>query len=364
MTPIKALCITEDPDRPTTATFIGLHRAGVNVAVVCPPGADSREKLAAAGVRVLDLRVGGLRDRAGTKRLRDELVSGGYDILHVFGNRSLESGIAATRGLPIKLIAYRGIVGNVSFFSPMSWLRFLNPRIDRIVCVCNAIRDYFLAMRPAFLRMPPQRLVTIYKGHSLEWYTAPRKDLRELGIPAGAFVAVCVANYRPRKGIEVLVDALAELPRDWPIHVLLVGQMDAPRLRAKIAASPVKERIHLAGHRRDAPSFVAACDVFVLPSVKREGLARSLIEAMAYGVAPIATDCGGSPELVVDGECGVIVPVRDAGAIAAALGRLYRSPDLRARFGKAARERIGTHFRIERTVEQTLALYRELTGRA
>jgi len=342
--------------------FVGLQSAGVDVTVVCPAGADSRAVLAAAGVKLLDLVLGGLRDRAGTRLLRDELIRGRYDILHVFSNRPLESGIAAVRGLPVKLIAYRGIVGNVSFFSPISWLRFLNPRIDRIICVCNAIRDYFLTMRPAFLRMPAQRPVTIYKGHSLDWYTAAPADLSPLGIPAGAFVAVCVANYRPRKGIEVLVDALAELPHDWPVHLLLVGQMDAPRLQARIAASPVRERIHVAGHRRDAPALIAACNVFVLPSVKREGLARSLIEAMAYAVAPVVTDCGGSPELVIDGESGIVVPIRDAVAIARALSRLYETPALREKLGTAARARIGTHFRIERTIEQTLALYRELVG--
>jgi glycosyltransferase involved in cell wall biosynthesis len=360
---IKALCITEDPDRPTTATFIGLHRAGVDVTVVCPAGSDSRTVLQRAGVKLLDLELGGLRDRAGTRRLREELERGRYDILHVFNNRPLESGIGAVRGLPVKLIAYRGIVGNVSFLNPISWLRFLNPRIDRIVCVCNAIRDYFLAMRPAFLRMPAERPVTIYKGHSLDWYTAPPADLRALDIPPDAFVAVCVANYRPRKGIETLVDAMARLPREWPVHLLLVGHMDAPRLRAKIAASSVKGRIHALGHRRDAPALVAACSVFVLPSLKREGLARSLIEAMAYGVAPVVTDCGGSPELVVDGECGIVVPVRDVDALGRAIGRLYESPELRVRLGAAARERIGKHFRIERTIEQTLGLYRALTLR-
>jgi glycosyltransferase involved in cell wall biosynthesis len=358
---LKALCITDDPDRPTTAMFVGLHRAGVDVTVVCPPAAEARKVLAAAGVKLLDLTLGGLRDREGTARLREELVRGRYDVLHVFSNRPLESGIAAVRGLPVKLIAYRGIVGNVSFLSPISWLRFLNPRIDRIVCVCEAVREYFLSMRPAFLRMPAERPITIYKGHSLDWYTASPIDRASLGIPPGAFVVVCVANYRPRKGIEVLVDALSELPREWPVHVLLVGHMDAPQLRAKVAASPARERVHLTGHRHDAPAIVAACDVFVLPSVKREGLARSLIEAMAYRVAPIVTDSGGSPEVVVDGECGLVVPVRSASAIARAIARLYEDPALRQRFGAAARERIRTHFPIERTIERTLELYREVT---
>jgi glycosyltransferase involved in cell wall biosynthesis len=360
--PIKTLCITEDPDRPTTAMFVGLHRAGIDVTVVCPKGAESRALLSGAGVKLLDLELGGLRDRAGTRRLREELVRGGYDVLHVFSNRPLESGIAAVRGRRVKLVAYRGIVGNVSFLSPVSWIRFLNPRIDRIVCVCNAVRDYFLSMRPAFLRMPPERPVTIYKGHSLDWYTAAPADLTALGVPAGALAVVCVANYRPRKGIELLVEALERLPRDSCVHLLLVGQMDAPRLHARIAASPVKERIHVPGYRRDAPAIVAACDVFVLPSIKREGLARSLIEAMAYGVAPVVSDCGGSPEIVVDGECGIVVPVRDAVALADAIRRLGDDPELRRRMGVAARERIGTHFRIERTIERTLELYRELTA--
>jgi glycosyltransferase involved in cell wall biosynthesis len=360
---IKTLCITEDPDRPTTATFVGLKRAGVDVTVVCPPtAAKSRAALAEAGVALLDLEVRGRFDRAGTHRLREELVRGRYDVLHVFSNRPLESGIVAARGLPVRLVAYRGIVGNVSFLSPMSWLRFLNPRIDRIVCVCNAVRDYFLAMRPAFLRMPRARPVTIYKGHSLDWYTAKPADLSAVGIPAGAFVVVCVANYRPRKGIELLVDALARLPREWPVHLLLVGRMDAPRLYARIAASPARERIHVPGHREDAPALVAACDVFALPSVKREGLARSLIEAMAYGVAPVVTDCGGSPEVVVDGGCGIVVPVHDAAALARAIARLYENPELRRQLGTAARARIANDFRIERTIEQTLALYRELVG--
>src|SRR5262245_1489855 len=163
--------------------------------------------------------------------------------------------------------------------------------------------------------MPRDRPVTIYKGHSLDWYTAQPADLSAIGIPAGAFVVVCVANYRPRKGIELLIDALAELPREWPVHLLLVGRMDAPRLRARIAASPVRDRIHVPGHRDDAPALVAACDVFALPSVKREGLARSLIEAMAYGFGRVVTACGGSPDVVVDGRCGIVVPVRDASAL-------------------------------------------------
>lgn len=355
---IKALCITEDPDRPTTATFVGLKNAGVDVTVVCPPG-ERREWLDAHGVRILDLPMRKRFDRRAVERLRAELEQGRYDVLHLFSNKALQNGLAASRGLPVKIVAYRGIVGNVSFFSPISWLRFLNPRIDRIVCVADAVRDYFLQMRPAFLRLPAERLVTIYKGHSLDWYRAAPADLAAVGVPAGSFTAVCVANYRPRKGIEVLVEAFGELPGD--AHLLLVGGgMDAPRLQRSIAASAAAARIHVLGYRADAPALTAACSVFVLPSTKREGLSRSLIEAMAYGIAPVVTDSGGSPELVQHGRSGLVVPPADSAALAEAMRSLRDDHALRARLGAAARERIGRDFRIEDTIAKTLELYRQL----
>lgn len=362
--PIKALCITEDPDRPTTATFAGLVKAGVDVTVICPAGNERCVWLADRGVRVLDIPLRRQFDRDAVRRLRRELEEGGYDILHLFSNKALQNGLAASRGLPVKIVAYRGIVGNVSFFSPVSWLRFLNPRIDRIVCVADAVRDYFLNMRPKFFRLPPERLVTIYKGHSLDWYQAAPADLGTVGIAREAFVIACVANYRPRKGIEVLVEAFERLPEAWAAHLLLIGGgMDAPALSRRIAASAAAARVHVLGYRADAPALTAACDVFVLPSTKREGLARSLIEAMAYGVAPVVTDCGGSPELVVDGVCGLVVPVRDAAALAEGIGRLHDDPELRRRLGAAARERIRRDFRIEDTIERTHALYRSLLAR-
>jgi glycosyltransferase involved in cell wall biosynthesis len=239
-------------------------------------------------------------------------------------------------------------------------MRYLNPRIDRIVCVCDSIRRHFLQMKPAFLRMPARRPVTIYKGHKLEWYTATPADLTQYGIPKDAFVIGCTANYRPRKGIEYLVDAIEQLAGDVPAHLLLIGHMEAEKLTRRIAGSPVRDRIHRVGFVANAPELSAACDVFCMPSTKREGLARSIIEAMAYRVPPIVTNAGGSPELVVDGESGLVVEPRDSKGLAAAIDRLFRDPALRECMGRAARSRIGTSFRNEETVRQTIALYEEL----
>ena len=184
---IKALCITEDPDRPTTATLAGLQSRR--------RGCDGRvPALGDAGTRRA-----GRSWRAPTRHRARAAVSTSpasagcapsssparYDILHLFSNKALQNGLIAARRLPVRIIAYRGIVGNVSFFSPVSWLRVLNPRIDRIVCVAEAVRGYFLQMRPAFLRVPPTRLVTIYKGHSLDWYTRGARGFAVARHPGG-----------------------------------------------------------------------------------------------------------------------------------------------------------------------------------
>ncbi len=359
---IRVLCIVDDSDRPTVETFIGMHNAGIAVTVSCQSESRNFRYLAEAGVPTIDLPLRKNIDFDGIRRLREAFDEGRYHIVHTFNNKAISNVILAARGRDIRIVAYRGIVGAVSFLDPMSWMRYLNPRIDRIICVCEAIRRHFLSMKPEFLRMPEERPVTIHKGHRLEWYDEKPANLASLGIPDGAFVITCVANYRPRKGVEVLVDAMRHLPEDMPAHLVLVGNMSAKKLDRQIAESPARDRIHRPGYRPDAPRLSAASDVFCLASTKREGLPRSVIEAMAYRVPAVVTDSGGSPELVVDGECGYVVPVFDAPALAQAFEKLYRDPQLRARMGQAARDRIGNHFRNEVTVQKTIALYRELVA--
>lgn len=358
--PIRSLCITESADRPSVATFIGMHEAGIEVTVVCPEDHPNNKTLTDAGVPTVDIRLPTNFNKEGIAALREELIRGRYHIMHTYNNKAVSNGLRACRGLPVKVVCYRGIVGAVGFLDPMSWMRYLNPRIDRIICVADAIRRHFLEMQPAFLRMPAERPVTIHKGHKLEWYTATPADLTEQGIPEGAFVVGCTANYRPRKGIDYLIDAVEALPDDVPVHLMLVGRMDAKKLTRRIERSPAKDRIHRTGYVSNAPDLSAACHLFCMPSTKREGLARAIIEAMVYRVAPIVTDAGGSPELVVDGVSGIVVPPRDAQAIANAIEKLYRDDDLRKRMGIAARERIATAFRNDDTVRKTIALYKEL----
>ena len=102
------------------------------------------------------------------------------------------------------------------------------------------------------------------------------------------------------------------------------------------------------------PWILPNCDVAVLPSLRREGLPRGIIEAMIGGAVPIVTDSGGSPELVEHGRSGFVVPPGQAGPI--------RDREMHRRMSDAARERIRNDFRVEDTAKKTIALYHELLG--
>jgi glycosyltransferase involved in cell wall biosynthesis len=357
----RVLCVTAWGDRPEVATFIGLKERGCEVRVCAMPSSPNLDTFERAGLPVLKLPLRHRVDLPTIRALRAELLRGRYDVLHMFHNRAISNGLIASRGVrELKIVVYRGIVGNTSYLDPTAWLRHLHPRVDRVVCVAEAVRESLLDVGFLGLKLPPHKLVTIHKGHDLSWYSAQPVDLAQFGIPRDAFVIGCIANWRPRKGLEILLDAFAALPERLPVFLLLAGRMESPGLIRAVERNPRRDRIRYLGFRNDAPSLIAACQVAVLPTTRREGLPKTVIEAMAYGVAPVVTDCGGSPELVVDRQCGLVVPPGNASALSAALYELYCDTALRERLGRAARERIANEFNITRTIDRTLALYREL----
>ena len=110
----------------------------------------------------------------------------------------------------------------------------------------------------------------------------------------------------------------------------------------------------------NAPAISAACDAVCLPSYKREGLPRSIIEAMAAGTPPIVTNSGGSPELVENNKSGIVVPIRDSKAISNAIETLYFNKELRITLGENAVDRIKRNFSTEETINKTLETYCQL----
>ena len=111
------------------------------------------------------------------------------------------------------------------------------------------------------------------------------------------------------------------------------------------------------------PWILPNCHVAVLPSLRREGLPRGIIEAMIGGAVPIVTDSGGSPELIEEGKSGYIVPPGESQPITDRILAMYEDRELHARLSEARRDRIRNDFKVEDTAINTIALYRELLNR-
>lgn len=356
------LCLTQACDRPEAELFIGLKKAGFSVDVMCDPRGRNYQRLVDEGLVAQPLALSSRFDKTGTAAIKSQLAMKRYDIIHAYNPRALACGLRASKGKDIKIVAYRGVIGNISFLNPESWITFLHPRVSCIISVADAIKDYLASIRLLWLHIPQSKLQRIYKGHDPSWYLNEPVDLSEFGVPEDAFVVCCTGRDVPRKGFDILVDAVDALAADVEVHLVLVGDViNNEELKAQVSATRHPERVHFTGYRQDAPAIAAASDVFVLPSTEREGLPRAVIEAMVYGVAPIVTDVGGMPELVEDGVSGLVVPPKDSGALSAAIERLARDRNLRDRLGKAARDRIATNFHTSQTVQQTGQLYETLT---
>ena len=358
---MRVLCVAGYSDRPETETFIGLKEKGVDIEVICQPTAPHIDRLLDSGVDTVPLEIRSRIDLRAIGQIRRRLINGKVDILHGFTNKAISNAIIASTGIPVRIITYRGTVGNLSCWNPGAWTTHLNPRVDKVVCVSNAVLNHFLHMKIFGFYMNPNKFITIHKGHEPTWYAHPPADLTKFGIPEDAFVVSCVANYRRHKGIEVLIEA-AELLEKYPqIHILIVGKLNNASHLVKIDRENAKSNVHFTGYQANAAALVAASDLFVLPVIRREGFPKTLIEAMAQGIPPVVTNVGGVPE-IADRNCSLIVPPGNSRALAHSIQFLFENPDRRKHLGEKAKERIREHFTIERTIHETYELYCELTG--
>jgi glycosyltransferase involved in cell wall biosynthesis len=223
-------------------------------------------------------------------------------------------------------------------------------RAQVTICTSHAEAAELGAIAPA-LR---DRLVVVPNGVSLPTATDPAERVAiraELLLEADDVVALFLGQLESRKRpLDAIAAALAARAGGAPIHLLVAG--DGPL--AGTAGRQAGAGVTLLGFRNDPERLMRAADLFVLPSA-REGLSFALLEAMAHGLAVVAADAPGAPEAI--GSAGVLVPAGDRPALAAALGGLARDPGRRAQLARAARERVGLEFSVQRSLEGVRSAY-------
>jgi glycosyltransferase involved in cell wall biosynthesis len=359
----------------------GLLARDVEVEVVCAALRDPRMRedmaaMSAAGAGVFELpmvrRISPARDAWHAMRLAARVCDRRFDVVHTHSSKAgalgrtvalLCSGAARVHTPHTFALSFRGGTGQGGeTLGPLGLVaateRALGRLTHRVVHVSESERQEGADLG----LVPPAKAVVIPNGIDREAFGRPAGGaaLRtELGIPADARVVGSVGLLNDAKGFDLLVAAASKLLAD--VHLLIVGHGEREQaLREQARGLGLGERVHLPGWRDDLGAVHDATDVFALPS-RWEGLPYALLEALAAGLPCVASDVNGSRD-VLGGEpgCGLLVAREDPEALAAGLLSMLEDPALAARCAEAGPRRVEAEFTVDRMLDRTLALYREL----
>jgi len=314
---------------------------------------DFSPALAAAGVPVTALRRAGWWDVAVLWRLYRHLRRARPDVLHSFLFLANLAAVMAGRfaGVPRVVVSlrcsYEAMLGR--FWRRVA--RWSHWRADRVIVNSGATRREEVAAG-----FPPERLDHVPNGVRLAADPAPER--RALALPEGPLV-LSVGQLEAVKGQRYLIEAWPAVRAAVPNATLLLlgngslrAELEEWTRRTGVAAS-----VHFLGFRELTLPYLLACDLLVQPSLT-EGMPNSVLEAMAARRPVVATRTGGLPELVSDGETGILVPPADPQALAGAIVALLADSERRATMGEAAARRVREQFSVERMVTLTEDAYR------
>jgi glycosyltransferase involved in cell wall biosynthesis len=327
----------------------GLRARGHSNLLVCPPGSEAEREARRRGFAVEcvamrnDLSVGAAYGVFALLRRHAPAL------VHCHTGRANWIGGLGARWARVPALSTRRMDRRVARGLRTRWL--YGRLLRRVAAISPAVERRLLAAG-----VEPQRIRVIWSAVDPDALapSAPREALRaQLGAPPETACVLAAANLVRRKGVDVLLAAVAALAPGARWALWIAG--DGPERAALEAAASrlgVGDRVRFLGRRSDVPDLLEACDVFVLPS-RKEGLG-------------VASAVGGLAEVVAADETGLVVPPGDAAALATALERLIADPELARRLGAAGAKRVAEHFLAERMVSAYESLYREILaeGRA
>ena len=253
---------------------------------------------------------------------------------------------------------------------PVRWAlhRALDLCADRIVCISSAVRDSLLREAPFLAK----KSVVVYNAVSVAPSNGAVQDVPlrvELGVPQGAPLVGMVGRITHWKGQEILAEAAGLVARRHPdVHFVAVGSYFADeshylqKLQSLIGNLGLTGRFHLADYRSNVTDVYRALDIFVLPSRKPEPFGRVTVEAMTQGRAVIATNHGGTCELIQEGVTGMLVPPSDPQSLVKAIELLLADQALRERMGQAAASYAHENFALPRYQDRMRAVIDLLAG--
>jgi glycosyltransferase involved in cell wall biosynthesis len=339
-------------------TVSGLRAAGQRAVLVAEPGSELFRRMR-EGVDLVPLASRADIDMSAAWSLSRVLKQFKPDLVHAHEPRAvalltLALSIAAPRPRPPFVASHR----TETRLPHTSFGRWTISEVD-----CFIANSRALAQRLRGDGVAPARLAVVHEGVDVE--RIDRAESAHLHadfyLPMHAPIVGTVAPLVPQKGLHHLIAAAALAIREVPdARVVIVGDGPLrPSLEKQIHELHLERHIFLAGFRADAIEATKAFDVFAMSSTS-EGMCTALVDAMAAARPSVVTNVGGIPEVAVDGETAFIVPARDEPAMARGMVDLLKDAALRTRMGGAARARAHEVFRVERMVDETIAVYERL----
>jgi glycosyltransferase involved in cell wall biosynthesis len=306
-------------------------------------------------------------DAAAVRRLRGVIRSWRPDVVQAHGGETLKNCVVATAGLDVPVV-YRRIGGAPSSMSNVlrrSVHAALMRRAARIVTVAEAVRNETLRM----FRIPPDRVITIPNAIDLGRMrvTESRRDVRRgLGLSDTTRVTMTLGalvwEKDPLAHFEVASRVLHDVPT--AVHLFVGDGPLRPRLEGVIRDRDLQGRVMILGNRSDVAELLSATDVLIFASRGdgMEGMPASAIEAGIAGVPVVGYSVAGLPEIVIDGETGILVRPRDVDGLAASVVELLEDEGMRKALAVAARDRCRREFTIENVASRYLHVYESTRG--
>jgi glycosyltransferase involved in cell wall biosynthesis len=345
-------------------TVNGLREIGQRAALVAHPDGELRRR-AAEGLELIPIAPRSEMDLAAAWRLNRVVKRLQPDVIHAhdphgiaMASLALSLGSSSSRaGRGPALVASRRVDFHLKGNSLSRWK---NRQVDCFIAASDAIRRILVSDG-----VSEERVVTVHEGIDVERIagTSPVNVHEAFWLPHRAPVVGNVAALVPHKGQRHLIEAARLVIQEIPdTRVVILGEGDLrEQLERQIREHHLEKHVLLPGFRTDVIGCIKGFDVFAMSSVT-EGLGTSLLDAMACGRPIVATSAGGIPEVVVNGETGVLTPPRDHHAMARAIVDLLEDEPRRVRMGQAGFARVRQHFSAEQMVAGTAAVYERVAG--
>jgi glycosyltransferase involved in cell wall biosynthesis len=334
----------------------GLRARGHDIVLATRPGPLWSSRAAEAGLTYYGLPMTSEVDLRSVLGLIRVVRRHRIQIVHAHKGRART--LALLAGLFTRtplLVLNRGVSFPLDRFNRFG---YLTRRVTAVIAVCEAIKTQLVQ---AGVREP--KIHVIYSGTDTERFHpgVDRTRIRaELGLTPEQFLVTQI-GVRTEKGNGDVMEAMATVTARMPsAHLLIVGARNPEVLYERARRAGLSRNFHVLGYREDVPEILAGSDCCVDASYRGLGLTGALRESLAVATPVVATAVEGNPELVIDGETGLLFPPRDVQALARAIGRLIEDPAAGRRMAAAGRRRVELLFSTRTKVERVEALYREL----